>query len=39
IIGPEELESGRVTVRDLETGNQESIDRSCLPGFLAGKAA
>lgn len=34
IIGPEELESGRVAVRDLQTGNQESIDRSCLPDMF-----
>jgi len=34
IIGPEELKSGRAAVRDLETGNQESIDRSCLPGMF-----
>jgi len=39
IIGPEELESGRVAVRDLETGNQESIDRSCLPDILAAHKA
>ncbi|MDW7738695.1 MAG: aspartate--tRNA ligase [Bacillota bacterium] len=38
IIGENEINKGRVTLRDMDSGEQKEIDRNALPGNLSGES-